>query len=509
MSEQVAITQNNNDVDIICVDLVFGTLKLCLITCYHPPSYSKIDFDYLISMMSITNDLCYSVSQFIIVGDFNLPKIDWLNYISPNKKCHILFLTLVNSLGMHQFVHEPTRESNILDLVFSNNNALLKSVNDWGIALDNNLTTDVVYINFQKAFDSVSHPKLLAKLALFNIRGNLKNWIAAFLNNRSQQVKVGTSLSNPTCIISGVPQGSVLGPTLFLLYINDITTIVNYLDCSFKLYADDIKLYSSFCNTDHSHYLAIALNNVVLWSETWQLPISTSMCFVHRIAPASSRKFVNFNYKLGDHILAWSSIPKDLGVTLDSQLNYKKHISNIVHAANTRAYLILKCFKSRDSRVLVKAFNTYIRPYLEYCSPVWSPYHAELIKVVENVQKGFTKKILHLGNLTYDNRLHLLDLESLELRRVKHDLSICYKILHNLVLIDKSMFFLFDNKNNIQGHKYKLHKQHCRLDICKFSFSYRVVNIWNQLPFDVVNDDNINIFKRKINSINFEKFCRR
>jgi hypothetical protein len=127
-SEQVAITQNDNDIDIICVDLFFGAHKLRLITCYRPPFYSKIDFDYLVSLISIINDLCSSVSQFIIVGDFNLPKIDWINYTSPNEKCHSLFLTLVNSLGMHQFVHEPTRESNILDLVFSNNIYLLSKI---------------------------------------------------------------------------------------------------------------------------------------------------------------------------------------------------------------------------------------------------------------------------------------------------------------------------------------------------------------------------------------------
>ena len=192
-------------------------------------------------------------------------------------------------------------------------------------------------------------------------------------------------------------------------------------------------------------------------------------------------------------------------MTLDSQLNYKKHISNVVHAANNRAYLILKCFKSRDPSILVRAFNTYIRPVLEYYSPVWSQFHAELIKVVENVKKRFTKKILHLSNLTYYNRLQLLDLESLEIRRVKHDLSTCFKILHNLVLIDRPIFSFIDNKNNTRGHKYKIRKQQCRLDIRKYSFSYRIVNIWNQLPFDVFNADNINIFKSKINSINLEK----
>ena len=346
---------------------------------------------------------------------------------------------------------------------------LLESTNDWSTALDNHLITDVIYIDFRKAFDSVSHSKLIFKLSLYNIRGNLLKWITAFLTDRSQQVKISSALSDPIRIVSGVPQGSVLGPTLFLLFINDLSSVVNNLECTIKLFADDLKLYSSYRDMNHSHDLTVALDRIIIWSDTWQLPIASKKCFAHRIA--LSLHSISFNYKLGDCILDWSSNPKDLGVIMDSRQNNKKHIARVIHVANTRAYLILKCFKTRNPIILVRAFTTYIRPIIEYCSPVWSPHQTMLIKSIENIQKRFTKKISNNSCLSYSSRLQLLGLDSLELRRLKHDLVICFKIMHNLVCIDKNLFFEINNNNYTRGHTFRIRKQRCQLDIRKYCFS--------------------------------------
>ena len=257
---------------------------------------------------------------------------------------------------------------------------------------------------------------------------------------------------------------------------------------------------------NHSHDLTVALDRIIIWSDTWQLPIASKKCFAHRIA-LSPLHSISFNYKLGDCILDWSSNPKDLGVIMDSRQNYKKHIARVIHVANSRAYLILKCFKTRNPIILVRAFTTYIRPIIEYCSPVWSPHQTMLIKSIENIQKRFTKKISNNSCLSYSSRLQLLGLDSLELRRLKHDLVICFKIMHNLVCIDKNLFFEINNNNYTRGHTFRIRKQRCQLDIRKYCFSQRVVNVWNNLTSEAVNADNICIFKNKIKSCNFDEHC--
>jgi hypothetical protein len=273
------------------------------------------------------------------------------------------------------------------------------------------------------------------------------------------------------------------------------------------LYADDIKLYSLFKDADYSHDLAVAIYKFYLWSEKWQLKIANNKCFTDRRATSLCKKFINYNYQLGDHKLTWSTNPKDLGVIMGSYLNYNTHIANIVRASNIRGYLVLKCFKSRDPRVIVKAYTTYIRPILEYCSPVWSPNRAELNKAVERVQRRFTKRISNLKNVPYFIRLKILGLEPLEIRRIKQDMITCFKILNNLVCLNISSFFLINNYIHTRGHKFKLRKLKCKLDVRKHSFALRVVNIWNNMPPDVVNATSLKSFKTKINFINFDKYC--
>ena len=150
---------------------------------------------------------------------------------------------------------------------------LLECLNDWTEYLDIKVSTLVAHVDFARAFDSVSLPKLMHKLQNAGITGNLLSCIRSMLFGRLQQVKVGNSLSEPKAVISGVPQGSVLGPIFLIFFINDITQVVVAPSIP-KLYADDLKIYCTVKNDSDVNSFKDSLRNVAQWAETWQLPIS-------------------------------------------------------------------------------------------------------------------------------------------------------------------------------------------------------------------------------------------
>jgi hypothetical protein len=251
---------------------------------------------------------------------------------------------------------------------------LLESIRDWSIALNRRQSVDVIYIDFRKAFDSVSHPKLIIKLVSAGISGNLLNWIKAFLTNRTQSVKVAGSLSKKIMVTSGVPQGSVLGPTLFVIFINDIADILIDLNVTMKLFADDVKMYS-VVDIDISSDLLLACDRLMKWAETWQMEIAVQKCSALRVTNKSDLQLMpQAFYQLNNVSLPWSNDCRDLGVLIDGKLNFNSHIALIVHNAHVRAQLILRSFRSRNCELLTRAFTTYVRPLLEYCSSVWNPH---------------------------------------------------------------------------------------------------------------------------------------
>jgi len=228
-----------------------------------------------------------------------------------------------------------------------------------------------------------------------------------------------------------VPQGSVIGPTLFLLFINDVIDIFDNLAVSLKLYADDIKLYSCYNITSSCDDLSVAINRLYDWSVTWQLTIAVQKCFTCRICRHRlSSLFQGQTYKINDTILSTVESVRDLGVIVDHHLKFDTHISLAVRKAMIRSRIILKCFSSRNKDLLLKASITYVRPILEYCSPVWSPHLKYLINKIESVQKFFIERLPSLWDILYPKRLQLLNLQSLEYRRISQDLMLCYQILH-------------------------------------------------------------------------------
>ena len=150
---------------------------------------------------------------------------------------------------------------------------LLECKSDWSLALNHKTSVDVIYIDFARAFDSVVHAKLWYKLCNMGVPSKFISWIEFFITSRSQAVTIENNISSTTVVLSGVPQGSVLGPLLFILYVNDIESIFNE-SIIFKLFADDLKLYNSLDTNFHHSHMQEAINSVVAWSVTWQLPIN-------------------------------------------------------------------------------------------------------------------------------------------------------------------------------------------------------------------------------------------
>ena len=337
---------------------------------------------------------------------------------------------------------------------------LLECCSDWNLALRSHKAVDVIYLDFAKAFDSVVHSKLVAKLNSYGINNMIVKWIESFLTGRFQYVRVGFSMSGICPVVSGVPQGSVLGPILFIIYVNDISQLWSSRTVSIKLFADDTKLYTvlqddSVFSTD----LQSCLDAIIEWSAIWQLKLAPTKCTVMRIKSHSSRSFTCApSYHIGSVSLPVITNCSDLGVSYDASLSFSSHISKIVAKASCRAKLILKCFSTRDSCLLMRAFCVFVRPLLEFSSVIWSPYYISDINRLESVQRSFTKHINYLRFSTYDERLANLNLESLQCRRIKADLIFCYKFTHGLVDIDANNYIAFSQNTSLRGNQLKLVK---------------------------------------------------
>jgi hypothetical protein len=338
------------------------------------------------------------------------------------------------------------------------------------------------------------------------VRGNLLALITDFLKDRKQVTKIGGMLSNSQPVKSGVVQGRCLGPLLFIIFVNDIPSIFSKSIFT-KIFADDLKIYTRikcFCD---EFLLQHNLNLLVNWSKLWQLPISIGKCItmligmlkqMHLHPPSPTRYFLNTTP------LEYANSVKDLGVIIDGNLQFKDHINCIVHNASCRASMILKCFQSHNINLLCRAFIVYVRPLLEYNSPVWSPHSVGEIKALESVQRRFTKKLPGFSELDYETRLKSLSLETLEFRRLKFDLITTYKIIFGKIKTDSSTFFEFSDYTKTRGHSYKLKNPLPHTNIKKFSFSNRVVAPWNSLL--KADFTTISKFKESLNIENLNKF---
>ena len=378
---------------------------------------------------------------------------------------------------------------------------LLKAQQIWLDNYSRNKTTSVVYTDLSKAFDRVSHLKLLEVLRSYGIDGNVHAWIKNFLGGRTQQVIINNKLSHALPVLSGVPQGSVIAPLMFIIFINDMaaTCSDNTTAC---LFADDAKFFSTN-PTD----LQSSLNNISTFLKSRQLVLATEKC--EKITFSKARQ--THALTLEDVLLKESKIIKDLGITVSNDLQWNHHINRIKGQAFQRAHHILKSFKSNNIWTLINAYITFVRPLVEYGSTVWSPYLKRDILTIERVQRFFTKVSCMRTGISfssYSDRLYKLNLKSLQYRRVEGDLILTFKIIHKLIDLPFEQLFSYHNtRYNTRSHKFTLRMPLFTTNLQKSFFASRVIPVWNKLPRIVVEANSLHQFKAELRKIDLHSYA--
>ena len=364
-------------------------------------------------------------------------------------------------------------------------------------SLDKKIPVDAIYLDFSKAFDTVPHKRLLTKLEGYGVKGKVLNWIKDFLTGRTQYVSINNAVSDELPVTSGVPQGSVLGPTLFIYYINDLPEVTNVPT---KIFADDTKSFNEIKTIDDSFHLQNAIDNMVNWTDDWMLYFNNTKCKVLHVGKNNP----SHNYTIGDNQnkinLPVTESEKDLGVYIDPKLNFEEHISQISKKTRRLCGMVVKSISFKDPQIMVPIFTSFIRPILEYGNVVWFPYKRKDINKIEDIQRSFTRFITGMNGLDYEQRLSTLKLPSLEFRRIRGDMIEVYKILHEIYdpLSTTGLLNLAPESLPTRTNSMKLTKIRTNNNQFHFFFSNRITNLWNSLPVEIACAKNLNVFKNRI-----------
>lgn len=294
---------------------------------------------------------------------------------------------------------------------------------------------DSVYIDLSKAFDRISHEHLLAKLSILGVAGTMLRWFRSYVSDRYQVVRYSGLKSTAFPVLSGVPQGSLLGPLLFNIYINDMVFVIRH--SKILLFADDAKIYKEITSEFDCISLQADLNSVLLWCSSNKMDVNVSKSSVLTFSRRTNE--MTFEYFLGEEPLSRCSVVKDLGVFMTSTLDPKSHLDFIVRRANSALGFIIRVSRDGFSPVALRTlYVQLVRPILEYCSPLWSPYQIGHINAIESIQRKFLRVLgmrlgFHYAEVPLGDISHRFCLQSLSTRRKITDLLLLRKIITSSV----------------------------------------------------------------------------
>ena len=382
---------------------------------------------------------------------------------------------------------------------------LLEYLEELTKLVDRGASVDVVYLDFAKAFDKVPIARLLEKCRGVGIDGNILGWIKSWLSGREQRVVLNGQASSWGEVLSGVPQGSVLGPTLFLIYINDIDNAVDVSGSVLKKFADDTKWAMVVESEQDKLLFQRGLDNLMQWSIEWQMLFNVDKCHIIHIG----RKNQGFEYSMGDRPLEVVDFEKDVGVIIDNTLKPSLQCAKAAKKGQAVLGQLARAVTYRDKVTFFNLYKTYVRPHLEYAVQAWSPWNAGDKEALESVQRRAVGMISNLRGRTYEERLAELCETTLETRRKRGDMIQTYRILSGKDKVSYSTWFTLAGQapaNDMTRTRSETGFQNIKRieakgEVRRNAFAPRVVAPWNALPNDVKQAPTVNTFKNRYDDL--------
>lgn len=301
-------------------------------------------------------------------------------------------------------------------------------------AFDSFCQVDVIFTDFSKAFDKISHEIMIQVLGEMGVCGDLLRWFESYLLNRSMFVALLGFCSGTFSPSSGVPQGSHLGPLLFVMYINCITLCFD--NCLFLCYADDLKIFLRVNSMSDCEILQASLERLIEFCNENQLFLNPDQCSVLSFSRAST--IINYNYKLGSSVLNRVTHIKDLGILFDSKMTFQLHIDKLVNDCNrTLGYIKRQCVDFNNSKTILTLYYSYVFSKLQFASVIWSPVYRNNVERLEKIQRNFLrflgyKSHFHVAHHDYSEIRRRFKILELEKRRTLSDILTLFKIINNL-----------------------------------------------------------------------------
>ena len=376
--------------------------------------------------------------------------------------------------------------------------ALLYTIHDWLQHLDRGSEISTIFFDFKKAFDTIPHLPLMSKLEKIGLGPHITTWIHNYLAERQQRVVINGVSSRPTHVLSGVPQGSILGPLLFLFYINDVTNIELSVGSKLVLYADDILLYHPIHTTGDYSIIQADIDALSRWATLNYMTFNTDKCKVMTITRKRNRKTPATPLSLNRCILTEVRTFKYLGILISSDLSWSQHIQNVCSKARKIIGLIYRrYYQYADSTALRQLYTSLARPHLEYAAQVWDPYTAKDTQSLENMQKFALRICSKQWNHSYSRLLNMLNLPTLENRRLYLKLCHLFKVIHGLCYFPPDVITPRSNPSHF-SRDYTLQQPFARTNSFYSSFIPDSIRKWNQLPEDIVCVPTYEKFKKSL-----------